>query len=213
MKRAMLVKRLKFFIGILLASFIFTTGCDSKQQEYPEYYVTDGSSEFASKVEDYLDRCEFNGAVLVSVDGEPFYASGFGCADEKTGAVCSAADTFEIGSLSKQFTAAAILMLYEDAKLDLDDSIDKYFPEFEQGQSITIRNLLNMRSGLYDYINDAHTFFPSDYVDEYLARADSDNEDIPDFERDFLLEYLYSAPIRNTELNHFVQTAQSGSVQ
>ncbi len=186
------------FASILLVCILMATGCDSKQQEYPEYFAAEGCSEFVCEVEGYLESCSFNGAVLVSVDGEPLYASGFGYADEKSDVVCNAADTFEIGSLSKQFTAAAILMLYEDGLLDLDDSIDTYFPQFEQGQSITVRNLLNMRSGLYDYINDAHKFFPADYVEEYLAKADSDSADTPDFERSFLLQYLYSAPIRNT---------------
>ncbi len=192
------MKKRILFVCMLIVCFLFVSGCNSNQHEYPKYYVAEDNSEFASEVEDYLERCEFNGSVLVSQGGNVVYATGFGVGDKKTGVKCNAADTYEIGSLSKQFTATSILMLYEDGKIDLNDSIDKYFPEFKQGKIITIRNLLNMRSGLYDYINDAHKFFSSDFVDEYLARADSDNEDTPDFERDFLLEYLYSAPIRNT---------------
>ncbi len=192
------MKKIMRYLCLIIGCIVFMAGCGSKQQEYQEYYTAEGSAEFAEKTEEYLERCGFNGAVLVSAEGDVFYASGFGTADKKTGVECSAVDTFEIGSLSKQFTAASILMLYEEGKLDLDDSIDMYFPKFEQGKSITVRNLLNMRSGLYDYINDAHKFFPSYFVDEYLERADSDNENTPDFERDFLLEYLYSAPIRNT---------------
>ena len=128
--------------------------------------------------------------------GEIVFARGFGYADEKTGQRCTAKDTFEIGSMSKQLTAAAILKLSEEGKLSLDDRIDRFFPEYPHGAEISVRNLLNMRSGFYDYINDAHSFFPSDFVEEYLERADADNENSPDFERGFLLEYLVNAPLR-----------------
>lgn len=59
--------------------------------------------------------------------------------------------TFEIASVSKTFIATAILQLAEQGKLSLDDKLEKYFPEFENGKDITIYQLLHMQAGLYDY--------------------------------------------------------------
>ncbi len=64
---------------------------------------------------------------------------------------------YSIGSISKQFTAAAILLLQEDGKLSLDDSVGKYIPGLTRGDEITIRQLLSHTSGYQD-------FWPEDYV-------------------------------------------------
>ncbi|MGN0589837.1 MAG: serine hydrolase domain-containing protein [Ruminiclostridium sp.] len=188
----------------LLSAVILITGFSGcKSDERPEKYINPDYTDYAAKVEDYLDRCSYSGSVLVAKGDEIIYAGGFGYADEKTGAICTAKDTFEMGSISKQMTAAAILKLCERGKLSLDDKLEKYFPEFEKGKDIKLRNLLNMQSGLYDYIDDAHKFFPADFVDEYLRRADADNEDEPDFEREFLLPYLYEAPLKSAPESDF----------
>ena len=194
------MKRISTLICMALACIMTLAACGAEKSVDSAYFAADNASALAGDIESYLTKCDFNGAVLIAADGKPVYASGFGTADVKTGAECTALDTFEIGSLSKQFTAAAILMLCEKGSMSLDDTLDRYIPELTCGSNITIRNLLNMRSGLYDYINDAHTFFPEDFVDEYLARADADNDSEPDFDREFLLEYINDAPIR-TEPN------------
>jgi CubicO group peptidase (beta-lactamase class C family) len=64
---------------------------------------------------------------------------------------------YSIGSISKQFTAAAILMLAEEGKLSLDDPVSKYIPGLTRGNEITIRELLSHTSGYQDY-------WPQDYV-------------------------------------------------
>jgi len=64
---------------------------------------------------------------------------------------------YSIGSISKQFTAAAILLLQEDGKLSLDDAVGKYIPGLTRGDEITIRQLLSHTSGYQD-------FWPEDYV-------------------------------------------------
>lgn len=63
---------------------------------------------------------------------------------------------FEIGSLTKQFTAAAILQLQERAKLSLDDRVAKYLPAFPHASQITLRELLNQTSGLPDFVETNH---------------------------------------------------------
>jgi len=64
---------------------------------------------------------------------------------------------YSIGSISKQFTAAAILMLQEQGKLSLDDPVGKYVPGLTQGDKVTIRQILSHTSGYQDY-------WPEDYV-------------------------------------------------
>lgn len=60
---------------------------------------------------------------------------------------------FAIGSVSKQFCATAILILQEQGKLSVHDTLSKYFPEYEIGKNITIHHLLSMRSGIRDHVN------------------------------------------------------------
>ena len=64
---------------------------------------------------------------------------------------------YAIGSVSKQFTAAAILLLQEDGRLSLDDRVSKWFPQLTRANEISIRQLLSMTSGYQDY-------WPQDYV-------------------------------------------------
>src|SRR6185369_1848920 len=64
---------------------------------------------------------------------------------------------YSIGSISKQFTAAAILMLAEEGKLSLDDKVVRWLPELTRANEVTIRQLLSMTSGYQD-------FWPQDYV-------------------------------------------------
>jgi CubicO group peptidase (beta-lactamase class C family) len=59
-----------------------------------------------------------------------------------------------VGSVSKQFCAAAILMLRDKGELSLDDTLSKYFPEYEIGKDITLKQLLSMQSGIYDMVNE-----------------------------------------------------------
>ena len=56
-----------------------------------------------------------------------------------------------IGSVSKQFCAAAVMLLCDRGKLSLDDKLDKYYSDYKSGNNITIKNLLNMSSGIPDY--------------------------------------------------------------
>jgi CubicO group peptidase (beta-lactamase class C family) len=64
---------------------------------------------------------------------------------------------YSIGSISKQFTAAAVLLLQEEGKLSLDDAVEKYVPGLTRGNEVTIRQILSHTSGYHDY-------FPEDYL-------------------------------------------------
>lgn len=96
-------------------------------------------------------------SVAVVKDSQIIYVSTYGNArlDPKT----SAAQTmrYSIGSISKQFTAAAILLLQEQGKLSLDDKVAKFVPDLTRANEVTIRELLSHTSGYQDY-------WPQDYV-------------------------------------------------
>lgn len=105
---------------------------------------------------------EFSGVVIVSKNGKNIYKKPFGLADREWGIKNSIETKFEIGSLTKQFTAVSILKLVEQNKLDLTDRLTKYFPQYPKGDSITIQMLLNHTSGIVDYTSipkfyDLHT--------------------------------------------------------
>lgn len=104
-----------------------------------------------------IDKTQFQGAVCATLYGDEILdtASGKANKDENIGNASDIA--YRCASITKQFTAAAIMKLYEQKKLDLQDTIDKYFPDCAHGKEITIHELLCMRSGLVDYINDPDT--------------------------------------------------------
>lgn len=92
----------------------------------------------------------FNGAVSVSEKGILLYEKGFGLANEKTGQEITPDTPFQLASMSKMFTATAIMLLYQEGKLDFDDEVSQHLPGWPY-EGMTIRHLLNHRSGLARY--------------------------------------------------------------
>src|SRR5262249_5659360 len=90
--------------------------------------------------------------VLVARNGVPIYRKAFGLANIELNVRMAPEDVFELGSITKQFTAVGILMLMEHEKLSLDDDLTKFLPNYPTaGNRITVRNLLNHTSGIRDY--------------------------------------------------------------
>lgn len=98
------------------------------------------------------DRADSPGcAVGLGRDGQTLYTHGYGEANLEYDVPITASSIFESGSVAKQFTAAAIVLLAQDGKLSLDDDIRRYLPEVPDfGQTIRIRHLLTHTSGLRD---------------------------------------------------------------
>jgi len=91
-------------------------------------------------------------AVLVVRNGRPVFRRGYGVTDLRTLHPIDAQTNFRLASLTKQFTAACIMLLVHDGKLRYDDHLTDFFPNFPAyGKTITVRNLLNHTSGLPDY--------------------------------------------------------------
>jgi CubicO group peptidase (beta-lactamase class C family) len=92
----------------------------------------------------------FNGCVMVAKDGKPIYSAAFGYGNLTFKDTLSVQSSIQLASVSKTFTSSAILLLAEQGFLSLDDSVQKFFPEFPY-HGITIRLLLSHRTGLPDY--------------------------------------------------------------
>lgn len=102
--------------------------------------------------QDYTHADLPGASVMVIRNGEVLFAKGYGLANVATHAPCSIDTNFRLASVSKQFTAMAVLILAERKKLSLDERLTDFFPEFpEYGRGITARHLLNHTSGLIDY--------------------------------------------------------------
>jgi len=90
-------------------------------------------------------------SVLVAQNGDIVYQKGFGYADIEKKIPVTPDTKFKIGSVSKQFTAVAILKLQEEGKIKIDDKLSKYIPDFPRGNEVTIYQLLTHTSGIHDY--------------------------------------------------------------
>ena len=124
---------------------LYTIGC------FTRLFAQEGST--TRKIDSFMialnKRGQFSGAVLVTLRGKSVYKKGFGYANRNTKELFTTASPCYIGSLSKQFTAMAIMILKERGKLTFDDPIRIYFPQLPAFmQPVTIRHLLIHSSGL-----------------------------------------------------------------
>jgi CubicO group peptidase (beta-lactamase class C family) len=95
-------------------------------------------------------RHDFNGAILVAKNDKIVYQNQIGTADFKKNTPLKKESTFQLASVSKQFTAAAIMLLKERNQIKLTDTVNTYFPNFPY-KAVTIKNLLNHTAGLPKY--------------------------------------------------------------
>ena len=99
-------------------------------------------------------------AIAIVKNGKSVFKKGYGIADLDSKLLITSSTNFNVGSMTKQFTAYGILKLANEKKLSLDDKIDKYFPDlnFKVAGRVTIRHLLTHSSGIidhYDYVDKA----------------------------------------------------------
>ena len=119
-----------------------------------QHYSKNSTKNVSHKLDSLLNRInkrhDFHGAVLVAKNKKIVYQNQVGYADFRKKTPLNSESVFQLASVSKQFTAAAIMQLKEKSKLKLTDSVNAYFPDFPY-KNITIRNLLNHTSGLPKY--------------------------------------------------------------
>ncbi|SPF45053.1 Beta-lactamase (fragment) [Candidatus Sulfopaludibacter sp. SbA4] len=114
------------------------------------------AQDFTTRADKYInplvEQNQFIGSVLVARDGKPIFRKGFGLADREWNIPNGPDTKFRLGSITKQFTATAILQLVEAGKLKTEDPVSKYYTDAPASWSkITIHNLLTHTSGIPSY--------------------------------------------------------------
>lgn len=160
-------------------------------QGYNYVAIKKKSSEIISQFDKIVEAKNFNGTIYMKLGNDFEYLSSKGAANSNKHIDNSINTRFYIGGITKQFTAAAVLMLSEKKKLSLDDTLDKYFPDYEAGGKVTVKQLLNMTSGINTYVlhNDITT--PSNYLigdlDEKVKEDNSAKEN-----KELILDWIFS---------------------
>lgn len=159
---------------------MFLTSCRNEKKEAASQPVVYEKVKFekintpaTEKIDSYFEHCykngTFNGVVLFADEGKIIFEKAFGYSDFRTKAPLSTNSVFQLASVSKQFTAFAIMLLKERGLIAYSDSIRKFFPSFPY-QNVTIRELLTHSSGLPNYMYFADEYWP----DKKKQMANSD---------------------------------------
>ena len=111
-----------------------------------------------TKLDNYFNAIEqnnkFMGSVAVSKNGEIIFTKSTGFADVENNLKATEKTKYRIGSISKSFTAVLILKAAEEKKIDLNQTIDKWFPSITNAKEITVKHLLSHRSGIHNFTDD-----------------------------------------------------------
>jgi CubicO group peptidase (beta-lactamase class C family) len=145
------VKFSQTFFKVLIAvmAMVLCTFQACREIEKPNKLVDDGVFQKIDKYLDLEDQNGFSGIINIKIKDKPLYTRAFGYANKEEKVKINAATVFDIGSLTKQFTAAAILKLEMEGQLRVEDSLIKFFPNIPSDKSsITLHQLLTHTSGL-----------------------------------------------------------------
>ncbi len=141
---------------LLFAGSILFEGCKPKGRNVEN---KDLAEKISILVSQYHERGTFDGTILVADSSGVIFKGAYGLSNREGNIPLRIESQFYLASVSKQFTAAAILMLVQSGDLELEDRIRIYLPELpEIYQEITFKNLLNHTSGIPDYYNFAQLF-------------------------------------------------------
>lgn len=131
---------------IIIVLFITILSCNQDvKKKNPQ------TNEIALKFDSLFSE-DFSGTILVADKGNIVFTKNSGFSNENTKSQINLETIFELASVSKQFTAMAIVQLQKEGKLSYEDKLSKYIPELNHYDKITIKNLLTHTSGLPDYM-------------------------------------------------------------
>ena len=160
-----MTERVKTSYSLLMVSLLLLTGLASGQNDATHFGAVE------TFVNGEMDRQHIPGvALLVARDGKVVRAQGFGFSNLEHRVAVKPETIFQSGSVGKQFTATAVMMLVEEGKIGLDDSITKYLPDAPAAwKPVTVRNLLSHTGGFTDYPKSFS--FRQDYTEDELLKA------------------------------------------
>jgi CubicO group peptidase (beta-lactamase class C family) len=130
-------------------------------------FAQDVSSKIDALITAYNKQYKFNGSALVAKQGVVLLNKGYGWRNVSNKIPNDPNSIYQLGSITKQFTATVILKLQQEKKLNVKDRLSKYFPKYPKGDSITIEQLLTHTSGIYNYTNDGK------FMEEEVAKPAS----------------------------------------
>jgi CubicO group peptidase (beta-lactamase class C family) len=122
-----------------------------EESQLNEFFLKEKRAQMDSIMNISAASFGFNGSVLLALNGQIVYSRSFGYADFTSREPLTDHSMYQLASVSKQFTAMAIMILNEQGKLNYDDPLQQYLPDFPY-KDITIRHLLNHTSGLPNYL-------------------------------------------------------------
>jgi D-alanyl-D-alanine carboxypeptidase len=156
--------RLAAFLALLFLVFSLAS-CGGKDEPEPAPSFSDDLLAQMRQVVVGIMQAENIPGVIVGVwvPGQGEWVEAFGEANIETGRAMQVADKVRIASNTKTFVAALVLLLADEGRLSLDDPLEKYIPGVPYGDEITVRNLLNMTSGIFSFSED------EDFLAEFTA--------------------------------------------
>ena len=125
---------------------------DESKVTYDYFSIKQNMSEIENTLNDLLDKKHFQGVFYSKLSNDFEYLNAIGAADEGAHTNNSINSCFYTGSVTKQLTAAAVMKLVEEKALDLNQTIDNYFPDCAYAKSVTVKQLLTMTSGIPNYV-------------------------------------------------------------
>ncbi len=160
--------RIRFAPAVLLFTcFTLSLRALTPLPRLPDTFDVSGIDAFLSAQVKQNNRVGFSVAVVK--DGQVVLAKGYGKRSLQDGRAVETNTIFAIGSVSKQFTCAAILLLAEDGKLSVHDPVAKYYPNLTRAADITLLDLMNHVSGYPDY-------YPLDFLDRRMLQPIAEDE-------------------------------------
>jgi len=133
---------------------------------------------FEDQIQKRAKRNRISGSVIIAYKDQILYEKDFGYKNPITKAPMEPNMSYQLASVSKQYTAAAVLKLYEERRLDIDQSVSTYLPGFKF-EKVTIRDLLKHRSGLWNYMYLTEQYWNKDIAPNNLEVVDLINANAP----------------------------------
>ena len=150
---------MKKILSLILFILLIFSGCSEPQENKETTETTKPTTattvpvnpEMTKELDLALSNVNFKGVACIYSNGNKIYEGCRGYADLDKKVKNSSQATYRIGSLSKQFTAVCIGILYEKGEISLDQKLIDFYPECKYGNDVTIKSLLNMTAGIPDY--------------------------------------------------------------
>lgn len=156
-----LSRRIRAVLALPVVAALLATGCGTTtDSDRAQAFPADLAGQVDQIMKSHIDAGLIPGAAVSIIDPEHGnYSQAYGVADTATGRRAQVSDHYRVGSITKTFVATAVLHLADAQKLSLDDPLRKYVAAIPNGDTITVRDLLGMRGGVYDFATNPE-FFP-----------------------------------------------------